>query len=388
MHKKPPIPQYPKPLPGTFWGITTFFNPAGYKNKKQNYLKFRESSKKQGLNLITVELAFNNQPFELTNKDADILVQVRSNSIMWQKERLLNIGLKHLPPNCDKVAWIDSDIIFLNDSWVKETSRALESYAIVQPFSTYLRLKKDNEVFSSKILEQIPFSRDIDMDGKRFFGVGYRASQLGRDILLKKNIHYYGQVGLVWASRRSVFEGIGFFDKSVFPVVDMLMAHVFYNNKITKEGRYYINKNTKKHLQDWAKKVYPNVRGSVYYTGGEVLHLWHGVMRRRNYRICRKILNDYNFDPKTDLKVSEDGVFEWQDGREKIQKQVKKYFKQRNEEGRFFSGAETLAVFENFLSSEIDWMLGIAGKFLKKISPKAYLKAKKVELFIRKSVFS
>ena len=126
--------EFPKELPGSFWGLTTYFNPAKYGNKIENYRKFREDSKRQGLNLLCVELAFNNEPFELTKNDADVLVQVRSNSIMWQKERLLNIGLKHLPKDCDKVAWIDCDIIFKNEYWIEETCKLLEKYIVINYF--------------------------------------------------------------------------------------------------------------------------------------------------------------------------------------------------------------------------------------------------------------
>lgn len=38
-------------LPGELWGITTYFNPAGYKTKSTLYRLFRESCKNQGLNL-------------------------------------------------------------------------------------------------------------------------------------------------------------------------------------------------------------------------------------------------------------------------------------------------------------------------------------------------
>ena len=108
--RKPPI--FEEILPGAFWGITVFFNPTGYKNKIENYRRFRESSKKQGLNLLCVELAFGGKNFEVSKEDADILVQLRGGDILWQKERLLNIGLERLPKDCDKIAWLDCDIIF------------------------------------------------------------------------------------------------------------------------------------------------------------------------------------------------------------------------------------------------------------------------------------
>ncbi|MGA2775018.1 MAG: hypothetical protein ABSE81_03020 [Candidatus Omnitrophota bacterium] len=47
---------------------------------------------------------------------------------MWQS---LNIGLKHLPPECDKLTWLDCDIIFKNDHWIEGTSAALEKYIVV-----------------------------------------------------------------------------------------------------------------------------------------------------------------------------------------------------------------------------------------------------------------
>ena len=39
------ITQFPEKLPGSFWGITTFYNPQRYKNKIENYRKFRAAGK-------------------------------------------------------------------------------------------------------------------------------------------------------------------------------------------------------------------------------------------------------------------------------------------------------------------------------------------------------
>jgi hypothetical protein len=50
--------------------------------------------------LIAVELGFGDE-FGLTSQDADVLVRVTGSDVLWQKERLLNIGLRHLPPYID-----------------------------------------------------------------------------------------------------------------------------------------------------------------------------------------------------------------------------------------------------------------------------------------------
>ena len=59
----------PEKLNGTFWGITTYYNPQKYRNKIENYRKFRNASKRQGLKLLTVELAFGDNDFELKKSD-------------------------------------------------------------------------------------------------------------------------------------------------------------------------------------------------------------------------------------------------------------------------------------------------------------------------------
>ncbi|MDD5070940.1 MAG: hypothetical protein PHV17_09455, partial [Candidatus Omnitrophica bacterium] len=104
------------------WGITTFFNSNQYKGYYENYKIFRKHTKKQGLNLIAVELAYNHSQFSLTKDDSEVLVQVKGKSVLWQKERLLNLALKSLPSECTKIVWIDADIIFDDNSWLEKTS--------------------------------------------------------------------------------------------------------------------------------------------------------------------------------------------------------------------------------------------------------------------------
>ena len=96
---------------GNFWAITSYFNPVGYQRRLQNYRTFRQYL---AVPLVTVELSFNGR-FQLEHGDAEILVQIPSADIMWQKERLLNLALKYLPESCEKLAWLDCDIVFEDD---------------------------------------------------------------------------------------------------------------------------------------------------------------------------------------------------------------------------------------------------------------------------------
>ena len=104
------------------WAITSYYNPVGYKRRFTNYGVFRESLR---IPLVTVELSFDGR-FALTNKDADILIQVSGGAVVWQKERLLNVAIKSVPSDVSSIAWLDCDTFFERLDWIDEAKRKLE----------------------------------------------------------------------------------------------------------------------------------------------------------------------------------------------------------------------------------------------------------------------
>jgi hypothetical protein len=82
------------------WPITSYFNPIGYRRRLSNFRAFRE---RLNVPLVAVELTYGSD-FELQEQDADILIQLRGGTVLWQKERLLNLALQALPTHCRKVA--------------------------------------------------------------------------------------------------------------------------------------------------------------------------------------------------------------------------------------------------------------------------------------------
>ena len=63
------------------WGVSAYFNPAGYKSRLDNYQNFRKRLK---VPLVTVEMSTNGR-FELHREDAEILVQLSGGDVLWQK---------------------------------------------------------------------------------------------------------------------------------------------------------------------------------------------------------------------------------------------------------------------------------------------------------------
>ena len=121
------------------YAITSYYNPASFKRRLSNYHIFR-----QNLNvpLITVELG-NQGKYELKPGDADILVQIPQGDILWQKERLLNVALKHIPANAEAVAWLDCDVIFGRKDWVGATLEKLKEFPLVQLFHEACYMDRD-----------------------------------------------------------------------------------------------------------------------------------------------------------------------------------------------------------------------------------------------------
>ena len=97
--------------------VSCYFNPCHYKKRLENYKTFREGIIKTKVRFLTVELAFGDDNFELTEFPEVMQLRTNKNNIMWQKERLLNIGInKVINEGYEKVAWLDADIIFKDDS--------------------------------------------------------------------------------------------------------------------------------------------------------------------------------------------------------------------------------------------------------------------------------
>lgn len=308
------------------WGITTFFNPVGYRSKKRNYNFFRKKSKKQGLKLVTVELAFDNAKFELRKGDADILLQLRTDSknVMWQKERLMNIALKNVPKSCNKIIWIDCDVFFENNDWVEKVSASLDKYMIVQPFSKFIRLGKGVKKTSQNNI----FSVDNKID---LFGQVYS---------LYNNLPNNYISGLAWAFRREVFEDNLFYDEAILGSGDRLMSYAFYNEDFIKEldktDKNFINMclsdKMRQHYQTWSENVSRIVKGNTFYVDQNLYHLWHGDMKDRQYYLRNEIIKKGDFDPYNDIVKDENGVWKWNSEKIEMQDEVKKYFWLRKED--------------------------------------------------------
>lgn len=302
--------------------MTVFFNPQRYRGRKALYRRFRAGLQAQGLPLLAVELAFGGRPFELAPADADIVVQLRagSRSVMWQKERLLALGIDRLPAECDALAWLDCDVLFANPDWVEQTRRLLREFAVVQPFDLSVRLGRGQT--------SIAIAEADDPSYQRRPGVGcaHRHRAGGEDPLVR------GHTGFAWAARRELFDGVGFYDRMIVGGGDTVLACGFFGrpaNKFT----HLLPPLLAADQARWVRRLSPRAAGSVSYTPGGLMHLWHGEPHRREIQARLGILRRHDFDPGRDVVPCEDGCLAWSGAKPGLERDVARYFWRRNEDG-------------------------------------------------------
>jgi hypothetical protein len=317
-------PVFPAKLPGTLWGVTTYFNPAGYRNRLRNYDIFSRRIRSQGLPLIVAEAAFGDAPFVLPDDAADIVVRVRTKGVLWQKERLLNLARRHLPPDCDKMVWLDADICFLNSSWPAMVADALEQYIIVQPYRTMQQAPQG----------YVPPDHLQLIDRSLRGECGYSSAHSYRTLNGQSRRMLSGYPGYACAARRSVMDEIdGLYEYMIVGGGDSLFfgachgIHFAENNYICEQEGCI-----REHTESWCDAVYRNVGGSVCSIDADSVHLWHGDRNERFYAERRILLRDFN--PLRDLHANKDGCLEWTDAADPaLKRNVELYFSVRNEDG-------------------------------------------------------
>jgi len=324
----------PKKLPGTIWGITVYFNPSKSKLRHENFRRSIASIRLQGLKILCVELTFNDIPFEFEQTITDKMIRMRGDDrhMMWQKEALLNIALKNLPLECDKVVWFDADIIFDNKNWVSDTAKLLEEYVAIQPFSHLIRLPKYKGQFNFNDLNEniTDLQRFPEPFGPRLYSTGRAISENGTHSL-KENYLSHGLTGYAWAARRDFLDDISFYDKLILGNGDTVIAHALFGSFNTDEHPYFSEALIKDKL-NWTRRVFAHTQGSVYFTKGNLYHLWHGTRKNRNFDKRRKAWKKFDFNPQLDIAKEPSGLWCWSSQKPELRYWIRDYFTARDED--------------------------------------------------------
>lgn len=307
--------------PSALWAITSYFNPLGWTRRLANYREFR---RRLTVPLVTVELARDGARFALGPGDAERLIQLTGEDLLWQKERLLNVALAALPREASAVAWLDCDVVFDAPDWPRRVEAALARFTLVQPFARFREAPPDlgawapeawrgGDAFGRRLAEGAP----VDELFRR--GVGHRLAR-GHAI------------GFAWAARRPLLERHGLYDACILGSGDKAVA-IAALGRFDLLDRLEMNARQTAHFRSWAEPFFADVGGDIGYADATLVHLWHGDLKARRYRRRHEELTRFAFDPYVDIAVDAQGAWRWTTANDALRAYVADYLAARNEDG-------------------------------------------------------
>lgn len=292
--------------------ICCYYNPTNNKAMLSNWNYFNNYISACKMPLFSIELSYDGS-FHLPN-DKNIK-RVKSNSIMWQKEVLLNMLARELPSKYKNIAWIDIDIYFDNPSWPDMLLSIMENYNFVQMYSFYRWYTRD-----SREIEYECHSAIKVRGGHSSYGENWPASQPGGAI----------------CSDRSFFEKVGLFEYAICgggdemvigPVLGQAQCKNYSDkiNQITAGNQSLLNK-----WADWQESLSINFNPNVSFLDQTAHHKWHGSLKNRQYQ--SRSSNLKNIDFSKNLAKNNFGCFEFINVGAETIKGFKDYFLNRKED--------------------------------------------------------
>jgi hypothetical protein len=296
---------------GDIAAVCCFFNPCRYRSRGENYRRFRANVVQSGIPLLTVELAFGDAPFEFS-AESDLL-QIRGSDVMWQKERLLQLGGEVLlHAGYRKLVMLDADVLFDDLSWPERVSRALDAVPIAQCFS----------VAEHHYADQVQLQPSI--------AYAHLHEGITRSVA----------PGLAWGIRSEVFCEVGLFEYCVVGGGDSALAHgalglahdsTAWDTNLRHRG--FMRDPGPAMLaayQAWARRLVRVTAGEFGYVDGKVISLPHGAKSARNYPARHRLLA--GFEPELEVTSIGGGPFVWTRAGAHRRDAVARYFFERDED--------------------------------------------------------
>ncbi len=285
--------------------VCAYFNPCRYRKRRQNYDVFRRRVERAGVTLLTVELIFDPENESELGSGGDVLY-VRGGDVMWQKERLLQLGIDRLlADGRPKIAWVDADIVFERSDWADQIQRTLESFDCVQLFDLLV-------------------SR-------------YPGRRLIRPSTVKDPLSYAHGGG--WAATAEFLRRVKLYQHGIVGGGDSIMANAFLQFANPSIDHYQWSDNDivlqrfniamRNHISAWAQSCWGKYR--IGYVPNQTAHLLeHGDRKHRYYLKRWRLLTDYC--PETDVAVGPSGAFRWSSAKPQLHHKVREYFSVRRED--------------------------------------------------------
>lgn len=342
-HKVHPHPHKSPADLSHFYVITPISNAVRFKRRYELYWQFKEMCDSAGVKLITVEQAFGNRDFMVTEPNNPYHVQVRTIEELWHKENMQNIGfarMMHLDPKAREVAFVDADCAPMRTpvDWFEETWHQLQHYEVVQMWEKMI----DLDIAFNIICERPSFMYNYFKYGEPH---PIHKIELGKGEAYyspnQKERRQFGAPGLAWAwnvdAIQKVSTGLGgpLLDCCILGAGDSYMAHGLIGSMKQTYAHEAVTTGYANRLLLWQERCERYVKRDIGVVGGTVYHYFHGEKVLREYGTRGAILARNHYDPNTDLKFDGYGLLQletWEPRQIKMRDEIRAYARRRNED--------------------------------------------------------
>lgn len=287
--------------------ILCHFNWGEFITPARNLNRFIHQMAIKKIPVYGIELSLTDKFVTYGKKDW-IQLKVGKENVCFQKEACINIIESIIPPIYKKIAWIDSDLTFLNDKWYQDTCKLLDTHKLVQMFDTYVDTNENMEIVANA--PSMIAAGGPKIDSKNFVGLP----------------------GGAIAARRDMWKHGGLYPYCVMGGGDTVLMYTIYNmhaEKIVK-SMHGVDINHDRFIS-WRKNIYNYIGENVAYVSGGVIHEWHGSKEKRKYINRYDIIKDVNLEKQT--RLNDIGLVEFINGNITLYSKIQLYFKSRREDG-------------------------------------------------------
>jgi len=246
--------------------VSCFFNPQNSKYRLKAFDIFYDKIKH--LNHQIIECVIGDSKPQLNYPN---IKTIHTKNLLWHKETLLNKVISELPQKYKYVFWIDADVIFTNNNWLVDGVEQLKTNNIIQPFKYCFHLDKD-QIKSDKVVT------DLNKKIWRSFCSNYVENKSWMD----NDYDTHGHVGFAWGAKREILDTIPLYDKALIGGADHIIAHASANQI----NHCCISKAFIENIDEiniWSEKFAKLIDGKIGFVEGELYHIWHGDIEKRQY---------------------------------------------------------------------------------------------------------
>jgi len=306
-----------QPVDAPLYVVTPIVNPSRYRSRYALYRDFEKYITDAGAVLYTVEAAYGDRDFAVTDTTNLRHVRLRTNHEVWHKENLINIGVSRLPADWKYVAWVDADVQFARPDIVAETIHQLQHFSVVQMFAHATDLGPKHEPL-----------RSFD---------GFVAEWIKQNGNVPANMEQYTvwHPGYAWACRRDAWDHLGgLIDFGIVGSADRYMACALIGEMAQSLSTEIIHDCPvyTEWCLEWQARAETYIKHNIGFVDGLLLHYFHGAKKNRGYINRSAILWKNQFDPAKDIKRDWQGLWQLTDRKIGLRDQLRAYFRARDED--------------------------------------------------------